>query len=113
MFEGAWEGIEDEGADAVMTQLLSLSILPMGGKVLRQQMSADAAEVEVSSLPSEAVLGRFGTSPEDLLAGFSITARDFAVIYDLQRPALEAIGLHFTHGPGKKGYVLRLDRHAH
>jgi hypothetical protein len=110
MFEGAWEEMEGEGADAVMVQLLNLSILPMGGKVLRQKMSADSAEVEVSSLPDEAVLERFGTSPADLLEGFDITARDFAVIYELQRPPLEAIGLRFTHGPGKKGYVLKVER---
>ena len=110
MFEGAWEGLADEGADVVMQQLLNLSILPMGSRVLREDMSSDRAEVEITPLPSEEVLARFGTEPADLYEGFEITADDFATIYDFQRAALEAIGLTYTHGPGAEGYVLTLSR---
>ena len=109
-FEGAWADLEGRGVDEVMDHFLTLEVLPMGAEVISKQMTADKAEVALTSLPPQKVLERFGTTPKELLKGFGVTERQFASIYDSFVPAAKAIGLKFSHHAADSHEVLVLEK---
>lgn len=109
-FEGMFGDLEGRGADEVMEHMLKLEVLPMGAEIVSSDMTEDFAEVTLTSLPPERVLDKFGTTPEDLLDGFGITRREFTMIYDSFSPAVEAIGLKFSHHTSDGHEILTLER---
>ena len=109
-FEDSLGGLQGEGVDQVMQHLLALQILPLGTEVISSQLTAKKAEVTVTPLPSRTVLEKFGTTPRELLRGFSVTQRDFESIFAMYEPAAKAIGLRFTHQLKDGQQVLSLER---
>lgn len=110
MFEGSLGDLEGEPVTDVMEHLLTLQILPMGAEIISSQGTADRAEVRLTSLPSRSLMEKFGTTPEELLEGFNITADEFASLYAMYEPAAEAIGLVFKHRLQDGEEVISLER---
>jgi hypothetical protein len=96
-FEGSLGALEGEEVGRVMEHLLTLQVLPLGAEVASSQTTDGKVEVKLTSLPSRAVLEKFGTTPRELLRGFEITQKDFEAIYGIYEPAAKAIGLRFAH----------------
>jgi len=111
-FDGALADLEGEEISEVMSHLLTLELMPMGVEVLSTQATTDKVEVEVSSLPSQSVLEKFGTTPKELLKGFGVTKREFASMYAMYEPAAKAIGLKFSHRSKDGRDILILERAA-
>ena len=84
-------------AGKVMEHLLALEILPMGVEMISSDVTDGKADVKVTSLPSQAVLEKFGTTPRELLSGFGVTQREMSTIFAMYEPAAKAIGLRFSH----------------
>ncbi len=97
MFEGSLSDLEGKGADEVMIHLLNLEILPMGIEVISSELTPDKAVVTVSAMPPRHVLEKFGTTPGQFLHDFGVTQKEYNTIYDIYRPAANAIGLNFNH----------------
>ena len=109
-FEGTLGDLEGDEVGSIMEHMLTLQILPMGAEVISSQGTADRAEVKLTSLPSRSLLEKFGTTPEDLLEGFDITAEEFASIYAMYEPAAKAIGLVFKHRLQNGEEIISLER---
>jgi hypothetical protein len=109
-FEGSLGALEGDPVGKVMQHLLSLEILPLGAEVLSSHSTAETAEVEVTLIPSKALLGKFGTTPRELLRGFGVTQREFESILDMFEPAARAIGLKFRHHASDGNESLTLER---
>ncbi len=109
-FEDSWQAFEGAGADEIMEHLIPLQIQPFGAEVISSKGDYNQAEVILSSLPSKAVLQRFGTTPREILGGFGITQREFAALYDIFKPSAAAAGFQFTHKPGKGSHIIELQR---
>jgi hypothetical protein len=112
MFEGSLGEMEGEEPAFVLQHLLELEILPMGAEVISTNSTPDRAEVTITSLPSRAVLEKFGTTPSDLLKGSGITKREFESIFSMYEPAAKAIGLKFGHKSAGEQEILTLERPA-
>jgi hypothetical protein len=111
-FEGSLEMLEGRGAGEVMEHLLKLEILPMGAEVVSSRLSADSAEVTLTTLPPKPVLEKFGTTPKELLSGFGVTQREFESIFAMFQPAAKAIGLKFSHHSKDNQEILTLETAA-
>ncbi len=109
-FEGALGELQGEPLDTVMEHLLTLEVLPMGAEVVSSESTPQKAEVTVTSLPSRALLKKFGTTPREFLSGFGVTKRDLASVYAMYEPAAKAVGLQFTHELTDGHQVLSLKR---
>ena len=109
-FEGSMDDLEGEGVYQVMQHLLGLQVLPLGAEIVSTNFTKDKAEVKLSSLPSRAVMEKFGTTPKELLRGFGVTQREFEFIYAMYEPAAKSIGLRFTHQLKDGKEVLSLER---
>lgn len=109
-FEGSLSDLEGRGADEVMEHLLMLEVLPMGAEVISSKATADKAEVTLTSLPPQAVLEKFGTTPKELLEGFGVTQKEFESIYESFAPAAKAIGLKFKHASKDGREILSLEK---
>lgn len=111
-FEGSWEGLKGDELGSTMEHMLTLQILPMGAEVISSKGTADRAEVKLTSLPSQSLLEKFGTTPEELLEGFDVTAEEYASIYAMYEPAAKAIGLVFKHKLQDGEEILSLERRS-
>ena len=109
-FEGSWDDLKGKGTDEVMQHLLALEVLPLGAEVISSKLAADKAEVAVTTLPSKAVLEKFGTTPRELLQDFGLTQKDFASLYAMFEPSAAAIGLNFKHEVKGNQQLLSLER---
>ena len=109
-FEGSLGDLEGRGADEVMEHLLTLEVLPMGVEVVSSQMTADRAEVTLTTLPPQTVLEKFGTTPDELLEGFDITSKEFESVYAMFEPAATAIGMKFRHSLKDGREVISLEK---
>ncbi len=111
-FEGTLGSLEDRGAGEVMEHLLVLEVLPMGGEVVSEKLSAEKAEVTLTSLPPRALLEKFGTTPRELLRDFGVTQSEYESFYAMFEPAAQAIGLSFRHRSigGQESLVLERAR---
>lgn len=109
-FEDSWQAFEGAGADEIMEHLVPLQFQPLGAEVISSKGNYNQAQVTLSSLPSKAVLQRFGTTPREILQGFGITQREFATLYDILKPSASAAGFQFTHKPTKGRHVIELKR---
>lgn len=96
-FEGSLGDLEGEEAARVMEHLLTLQVLPLGAEVTSSQTTGGKVQVKLTSLPSRAVLEKFGATPREFLRDFAISQNDFEAIYGIYEPAAKAIGLRFTH----------------
>ena len=108
-FDGSLADLEGEEVDRVMEHLLTLEVLPMGAEVISSEANAQKSEVKVTTLPSRALLEKFGTTPKELLKGFGVTEMEFASIYTMYEPAAKAIGLRFRHQLKEGQEILSLE----
>jgi hypothetical protein len=109
-FEDSLGELEGEEAGNVMGHLLALEILPLGVDILSSQSTPNKAEARLTSLPSRAVLEKFGTTPRELLRGFGVTKKEFESILSMYEPAAAAIGLKFKYQSNKDQEILTLER---
>jgi hypothetical protein len=109
-FEGSMADLAGERVDKVMKHLLSLEILPMGAEVISTAADGNRAEVELTGLPSGALLEKFGTTPAGLLRGFGVTKREYESYLSMYEPAARAIGLSFKHQAKDDHEVIILER---
>lgn len=109
VFEGSWAAFEGRGGDDILDHVAAFNAAPMGAEVISLTQEGDAWELVVSSIPSEDVLARFGTAPEEFLEGFGITRDEFAMVYSMFEAPAAAIGHKFTHSRKGRWHVLRLE----
>jgi len=110
-FEGSLGDLEGEDLAKVMEHLLALEVSPLGAEVLSTESDASKAEATVTPLPSPSVLGKFGTTPRELLKGFGVTKKEFETIFAMYEPAARAIGLEFRYHSSDDHEVLILERY--
>ena len=108
-FEGSMGALEGEDVGKVMEHLLTLEVLPMGAEVLSSQSTQDKAEATVTPLPSRSVLGKFGTTPRELMRDFGVTKKEFESILSMYEPAAKAIGLKFRYQSKNEQEILTLE----
>lgn len=109
-FEDSLGELEGDEVNDILGHMLTLQILPMGAEVISSQGTADRAEARLTSLPSRKLLEKFGTTPEELLEGFDITAEEYASLYAMYEPAARAIGLVFKHELKNGEEIVSLER---
>ena len=109
-FEGSLGELEGEEAGNVMGHILTLEVLPLGVDIVSSQSTPDKAEARLTSLPSRTVLEKFGTTPRELLRGFSVTKKEFESILSMYEPAAAAIGLKFKYQSKDDEEILTLER---
>ena len=108
-FEGSWSAFEGWGGDDIFRHVAALNAVPMGAEVMSLTQDGDTWEMELTTIPSADVLARFGTTPEELLEGFGLTADEFALIYGIFNAPARAIGLEFSHRLEGDRHTLRLE----
>ena len=108
-FEDAWTGLEDNSAAGALQHLIVLEAMPLGAEVRSTELTKTGAEATLTPLPSRAVLGKFGTTPTELLRSFGVTQKDVASLYAMFEPAAKAVGLRYTHELQGRKQVLRLE----
>lgn len=111
-FEGSWGGLQGEKPQVVLEHLLTLEVLPLGVEAKSSEATPKKAEVTLTTLPSRAVLKKFGTTPGELLEGFGVTPEEMASFYAMYEPAAKAIGLKFAHRLAGGKQVLSVERQA-
>ena len=102
--------IHGAGADEVMGHLIPLQIQPLGVEVVSSEGDEREVKLVLSSLPPREVLERFGTTPKELLGGFGVSADEFALLYDIFKPAAKAAGFRLTHESHAQGHSLTLEK---
>lgn len=108
-FEGSWAGFEGRSPNDILEHVAALNAAPMGAEIVSLKQDGDAWELVLTSIPSADVLGRFGTTPEELLEGFDLTPAEFALVYGMFEAPAKAIGHKLTHGRKGSRQVLRLE----
>ena len=109
-FEGSLGALEGDPTGKVMEHLLALEVLPLGVELVSSQSTRNKAEARLTSLPSRAVLEKFGTTPRELLRGFGVTKKEFESILSMYEPAAKAIGLKFKYQSKDDEEILTLER---
>ena len=109
-FVSSWEVFHGAAADEVMGHLVPLQIQPLGVEVVSSEGDEREVKLVLSPLPPRDVLERFGTTPEELLDGFGVSAEEFASLYDFLKPAAKAAGFDLTHQPHSEGHSLTLEK---
>jgi len=109
-FEGSLGELEGEEAGNVMGHLLTLQVLPLGVDIVSSKSTRDKAEARLTSLPSRTILGKFGTTPRELLRGFGVTKKEFESILSMYEPAAKAIGLKLKYQSKDDQQILTLER---
>jgi len=109
-FEGSLGELEGEEAGNVMGHLLTLQVLPLGVDIVSSKSTRDKAEARLTSLPSRTILGKFGTTPRELLRGFGVTKKEFESILSMYEPAAKAIGLKLKCQSKDDQQILTLER---
>jgi hypothetical protein len=96
-FTDSLKDLEGEPVEHVLKHLLELEIAPLGAEIISIEGKGDKAEAVLTALPGRPVLEKFGTTPRQLLRGFSLSQKEFESILDMFQPAASSIGLRLTH----------------